>query len=100
MYECTCISEISTVFVLYLCYLSCYIKVHVLVHSYTLMNVQCICVTWKADGRGFKSHPRQPIFLFGRVCCVALPFCCVVVALPFSASLRVIVHVHCICIVD
>ena len=31
----------------------------------------------------------------GKLCCVALPFCCVVVvALPFSASLGVIVHVH------
>ena len=30
----------------------------------------------------------------GELCCVALPFCCVVVvALPFSASLGVIVHV-------
>ena len=32
---------------------------------------------------------------FGKWCCVALPFCCVVVvALPSSASLGVIVHVH------
>ena len=29
----------------------------------------------------------------GELCCVALPFCCVVVALPFSASLAMIVHV-------
>ena len=56
-------------------------------------------VPWKADGRGFKSHPRQQIFLWkmtvlGELCCVALPFCCVVVvALTFSASLGVIVHV-------
>ena len=28
----------------------------------------------------------------GELCCVALPFCCVVVALPFSASLEAIVH--------
>ena len=55
-------------------------------------------VAWRADGRGFESHPRQSIFL-GKVtvsdvlCCVALPFCCaVVVAVPFSASLGVIVH--------
>ena len=46
------------------------------------------------DGRGFESHPRQPILLrkmtvSGELCCVALPFCCVVVvALPFSASLE------------
>ena len=33
--------------------------------------------------------------ILGELCCVALPFCCVVVvALPFSASLEVIVHVH------
>ena len=54
-------------------------------------------ITWRADGRGFESHPRQPIFLTvsGKLCCVALPFCCVVVvvvALPFSASHGVIVH--------
>ena len=30
----------------------------------------------------------------GELCCVALPFCCVVVALPFSESLGVIVYVH------
>ena len=32
----------------------------------------------------------------GELCCVALPFCCVVVVvvLPFSASLEVIVHTH------
>ena len=47
-----------------------------------------------ADGRGFESHPRQPIFLrkmtvSGELCCVALPFCCGgVVALPFSTSLE------------
>ena len=29
----------------------------------------------------------------GELCCVALPFCCVVVALPFSTSLEVIVRV-------
>ena len=35
----------------------------------------------------------------GEFCCVALPFCCVVVvALPFSASLKVIVHT-CMCTV-
>ena len=66
-------------------------------------------VAWRADGRGFESHPKQPIFLWkmtvlGELCCVALPFCCVfvVVALPFSASLWLIVHVHvrvhvCVC---
>ena len=31
-------------------------------------------VTWKANGRGFESHPRQPIFFS----CVV--FCCIVVA--------------------
>ena len=41
------------------------------------------------DGLGFESHLRQPIFLLkitlsGKLCCVAL---------PFSASLGVIVHV-------
>ena len=30
----------------------------------------------------------------GELCCVALHFCCVVVALPFLASLGVIVHVR------
>ena len=30
----------------------------------------------------------------GELCCAALPFCCVVVALPFSASLEAIVHVY------
>ena len=31
--------------------------------------------------------------ILGELCCVALPFCCVVVvALPFSASLEAIVH--------
>ena len=31
--------------------------------------------------------------VLGELCCVALPFCCVVVvALPFSASLESIVH--------
>ena len=54
-------------------------------------------ITWKADGHGFESHPKQPIFLLkmtvlGELCCVALPFCCVVVALPLSASLGVVVH--------
>ena len=34
-----------------------------------------------ADGCGFESHPRQPIFLWkmtvsGKLCCFALPFCC------------------------
>ena len=29
---------------------------------------------------------------WGELCCVALSFCCVVVVLPFSASLEVIVH--------
>ena len=53
---------------------------------------------WRADGRGFESHPRQPVFLSkmtisGELCCVALPFCCVIVV-PFSASLGVIVHVY------
>ena len=57
-------------------------------------------IAWKADGRGFESHLRQPIFLLkmtvsGELCCVALPFCCVVVvALPFSVSLGVIVNVR------
>ena len=56
-------------------------------------------VAWRANGRGLESHLRQPIFLckmtvLGELCCVALSFCCVVVvALPFSASLEVIVHV-------
>ena len=54
-------------------------------------------VAWKAGGRGLGSHPRQPIYqkmtVSGELCCVALPFCCVVVVtLPFSASLEVIVH--------
>ena len=60
------------------------------------MNIQVLSDN-NADGCGFESHPRQPIFLTvsGELCCVALPFCCVVVvALPFSASLGVIVHVH------
>ena len=56
-------------------------------------------VAWKADGRGFESHLRQPFFLYciGRVvlCCFAFLLCCCCVALPFSASLQVIVHVHC-----
>ena len=57
-------------------------------------------IAWGADGRGFESHLRKPIFLLkmtvsGKLCCVALPFhCVVVVALPFSASLGVIVHVQ------
>ena len=56
-------------------------------------------VTWKADGRGFESHPRQPIFLWkmtvsGDLCCIALPFCCVVVALPFSSSLGEYMYVY------
>ena len=61
--------------------------------------LSCKSITWKADGRGFESHMRQPIFLgkmfqasYMQLCCVALPFCCVVVALLFSASLGVIVH--------
>ena len=42
------------------------------------------------------SPTRGSQFFFekGKLCCVALPFCCVVVALHFSASLGVIVHVH------
>ena len=31
-------------------------------------------------------------YVSGELCCVALPFCYVVVALPLSASLGVIVH--------
>ena len=51
----------------------------------------------KTDGRGFESHPRQPILLWkmtvsGELCCAALLFCCVVVALPFLASLESIVN--------
>ena len=56
-------------------------------------------IAWKADGRGFESHLRQPIFLcFGQVvlCCFAFLLCCFV-ALPFSASLGVIAHI-CACI--
>ena len=30
--------------------------------------------------------------VLGELCCVALPFCCVVVALPFLASLEAIIH--------
>ena len=41
---------------------------------------------------GFKSHPRQPIFFSGELCCVALPFCCVVVVLLLP--LEAIVHVY------
>ena len=50
------------------------------------------------DGCGFESDLRQPIFLLkmpvsDELCCVALPFyCVVVVALPFLASLGMIVH--------
>ena len=44
-------------------------------------------VAWKANGHGFESHPN---FSFKNDC-IAMPFCCVV-ALPFSASLGVIVH--------
>ena len=63
------------------------------VHIYTC----CKSVAWKADGCGFESHLRQPIFYlkndFDELCCVALPFCCVVVvALPFSASPGVLVR--------
>ena len=44
-------------------------------------------VAWRADGRGFESHPRQPIFLWkmtvsGVLCCVALSFCCLLLLLP------------------
>ena len=47
----------------------------------------CACVTWRADSCGFESHPRQPIFLWkmtvlGELCCVALPFCCLLLLLP------------------
>ena len=54
-------------------------------------------IAWRADGLGFKSHPRQPIFLWkmtvsGKMCCVALPFRCV--ALPFSISWS---DVHVLC---
>ena len=30
--------------------------------------------------------------VLGELCCIALLFCCVVLALPFSVSLEVIVH--------
>ena len=44
-------------------------------------------VAWRTDGRGFESHARQPIFLWkmtvsGELCCVALPFCCLLLLLP------------------
>ena len=57
-------------------------------------------IVWKADGCGFESHLRQPIFfgkitVLGELCCVTLLFCyVVVVALPFSASLEVIVYTY------
>ena len=45
--------------------------------------------------------------VLGELCCVALPFCCVDVVFPFSASLGVMVHVHgetipshCVCTED
>ena len=52
-------------------------------------------VSWRADGRGFESHLRQPIFLWkmtvSGASCIALPFCCVVAS--FQHLLEYI-HVH------
>ena len=49
--------------------------------------------TCKADGRGFESHiMRHPIFLSKTTVSGESLCCCCVVALPFSASLGVVVH--------
>ena len=73
------------------------------IHVCTSLCLVGKSVAWRADGRGFESYPRQPIFLndcFGRVvlCCFAFVLF-IIVALPFFQHLLEllfmhIVHVH------
>ena len=47
-----------------------------------------------SPGKPSPTRGSQFFTVSGELCCVALPFCCVVVALPFSASVVAIIRVH------
>ena len=97
---------------LYCVALYIYVHVHVffcclLLPHHLSCHVQCtVCtcstvgksIAWKAEGRGFESHPRHLIFLWAScvvLCCFAFLLCCCCLAfLSISRSDCSCIHIY------